>query len=130
MFQFIPNYFALDLNFDILKQIKLLPQLWFYYLQSIILIRFRDINDKILLKSTNLELKLKFLLWNIEDINLKVLRRWKTLELLLRVFSLFLLQYIFFFIDSPLDLEPIIYVVLFWVGTKLNKRRVLRGRCN
>ena len=86
MFQLIPNNFAFDLNFNILEQVKLLPQLRLDDLQSIILIRFRDIDNKILLEGAYLELKLKLLFRNIEDVDLKVFGRRKTLKLLLRSF--------------------------------------------
>lgn len=86
MLQLIPNNFAFDLNFNILEQVKLLPQLRLDDLQSIILIRFRDIDNKILLEGADLELKLKLLFRNIEDVDLKVFGRRKTLKLLLRSF--------------------------------------------
>lgn len=86
MLQLIPNNFAFDLNFNILEQVKLLPQLRLDDLQSIILIRFRDIDNKILLEGAYLELKLKLLFRNIEDVDLKVFGRRKTLKLLLRSF--------------------------------------------
>ena len=86
MLQLIPNNFAFDLNFNILEQVKLLPQLRLDDLQSIILIRFRDIDNKILLEGAYLELKLKLLFRNIEDVDLKVFGRRKALKLLLRSF--------------------------------------------